>query len=54
MADSATDWEKFIVAYWYVYRENVLQEKWYYLVLMIWLGKVHVENEGCFQALPTY
>ena len=36
-----------------VYRENKLgREKRLSLVLKVWLGKVHQENEGCFQELP--
>jgi len=54
MADSAIDgqWEVVIAAKMCVYPENVLDEKWYSFVLEVWLGKVHVENEGRFQALP--
>jgi len=50
MADSETDWEVIIVAKSCVDRENVLDEKWYSAVQGVWLGKVHVENEGGFQA----
>jgi len=35
-----------------VYRENVLDEKRFPSVLKVWLGKMHQENEGCFQELP--
>jgi len=51
MADSATDWEVIIVTKSCVYRENVLDEKWFSLVLKVWLEKVHVENKEGFQAL---
>jgi len=33
-------------------KKCVLDEKRFSLVLKVWLGKVHQENEGCFQELP--
>jgi len=45
--------EKWLLSPKAAYGENVLNEKKYYFVLKVWLGKVHVKNEGCFQALPT-
>ena len=35
-----------------VYREHVLDDERFSVVLKIGLGKVHQENEGCFQELP--
>jgi len=47
MTDSATDWKVIIFANGCAYLENAL-DKWYSFVLNVSLGKVHVENEGCF------
>jgi len=50
MADSSTDKEVITVAISCVYWENISYEKWYSLVLKVWLGKVHEEDERRFQA----
>jgi len=52
MADCAIDWKVIIFANRCVYREKVLAEKWCSFVREVRLVTVHVENEGCFQALP--